>query len=335
MIPTVAQVFDSARGHLGDTGTPGGGIFKDNWLIQNGHWGAAYDALYRYLDRNANKALRCTKYYNLPAYTSYVKPAGIGIDNMGKPLEIYERGVDSIFPAVIAAFNARSAGVPPSVDLTINTHGLLSNGDQVVTFGFGLEENLVSDDINGQWSITIDGTVRLLGCEATNLGSGEGASGILSTGQNAFPAVPLIQDYELQGEANSIASGQLSRWTWENGAFRFIPATAQRQIKIVFDLSGAAPLSGSVGIDDSRDALALFVAASAAASKTGPSGRAAGLWMRAIGNQTGDTTNVDGGAFLELAQLGLQAINQTQVQVPPYRQRRNGPGFAPWGGYGY
>lgn len=335
MIPTVEQILTTARGHAGDTAVPGGQIFKDDWLISNQHWSNAYDALFRWLDRNSFRGLRRTVYFNLPANTSYATPAGLGIANMGKPLAIYERTVALTFTGTIAAINAAGVGTLPSVDLTIPGNGMLT-GQQVVTFGFGQTADTVTDDINGQWTITVldPNTVRLSGCAPVDLGSAVGSTGIVSTGNNDWPATPMNQVYDLQGQQIKVSSGQICVWEWASGAFYFVPASQIRQLKIVFSLSGSAPSSGSVGIDDSRDALGLFVAASAVQSKNGPGPKAQALWMRAIGNGTGDTLHIVGGAFSELASLGLQEINGTVTRSPRYRPKRN-VGAYPWGGIGY
>ncbi len=325
MVPTVSQVFASARGHLGDTVVPGGQIFRDNFLINNGHWAAAYEALYRWLSRNGAKAVRRSKYFNLAANQASITPAGMGITDMGEPQDIWDRQVDKTLTATGVVVNAASAGVSPSVDLTIAGHGLLA-GAQVVTFGFGMDSATVTDSVNAEWTIAVPdvNTVRLLGCETEDLGNAATATGILSTGTQAFPVSPVARTYELDNVQLTSQNSCLLAWTFENGYFRFIPANAIRQLKISYMISGVAPDAGTVGIDDSRDALALFVAASAAASKFGASGKlATGLFIRAIGNAAGDTTMIRGGAFYELAQLGLKVLTGDRIRQPRYKPRRN------------
>jgi len=202
----------------------------------------------------------------------------------------------------------------------------LQNGQQLMTIQFGLQPYTVSDDMNGEFYITvIDGTtIQINGCSPTDLGSGVGSTGIVTTGAQEWPTYPLEQDYDLTYMPRNANNAQLTQWKWEAGAFWFVPSTTSRQLKISFTLSGAAPMSpvSSVGIDDSLDPLALFLGASACQSK-GFLPKAGSLYLRAIGNQTGDTTNIVGGSFYELVQLGLQELNQTPIILPRYRPRRN------------
>lgn len=319
MIPQVSDIFADARVHLGDTAVPGGSLFTDAFLSK--YWGNSYRALYRWLDRNANKTLRRSSYFILPPNTSYVTPAGMGILNMGKPQDIYDRGVANASPVTIVAVNAATTGVPPSVDLTWNSHGL-SSGAEVVTFGF----TTMTDEINGSFNINVvdANTIRLLGCPAVALtGSTDiGSTGEASTGQSPFPSIALIQLFDIESWPVSTQASQLTFWKWESGAFRFLPSSVRRQIRIVYMLSGAPPIDGIVAIDDCLDALALYMAGAAAAAK-GLGGKAASLFMRAVGNESGDTTNIKGGAFYELAQIGLQQLTQQRIVIPRYRPKRN------------
>lgn len=321
MIPSASDIFALARDHLGDTSKPGGQIFQDNFLLQ--FWPDAYSTLYRYLDKNANRLLRSNKYFNLPAFTSYVTPAGLGISNMGKPLEVRDRAVANTWTGTIATINVAGVGVPPSIDVTTSSPHGLASGAQVVAFGF----TGVTDDINDSWYVSVlDATnIRLLGCGALDLGSGVGSTGIISTGSGEFPSDPLNQLFDINALPLAAANGQLSQYLWQGGAFRFIPANVVRQIKVTFMLSGNPPvdIGSPIGIDDSLSALSLFLAASAASGKGPFKGKMETLFMRAVGNNSGDETNVRGGAFYSLAQIGLQALQETRVVMLRYRRKRN------------
>ena len=331
MIPQVEDVYNLTRYHCGDTAVPGGQTFQDSFLVQL--WPSAFSGLYRWLDRNANKLIRRTFYYNVPANTQYLLPSSIGIGSIGKPVEMYERPVGIALTGTIAAINAASPGSPPSVDITTSSpHGLIT-GAQVVTFNFGWDTatqtddqgaTTVTDDINAQWYITVLGasSLRLNGCAAQDLGNAVGSTGIVSTSPQTFGNYPIYQLYDYSGESIATQNSQLTSWKWENGAFWFVPANQARQVKIIIMLSGAPPMSGSVGIDDSLDALALFLGAAACQAK-GFRAKSQDLSMRAVGNPSLDTTNVKGGVFYELAQLGLQEINETTTLMPRFRGKRN------------
>jgi len=329
VIPQVIDVFELARVHLGDTAVPGGQIAQAT-LLQR-YWPNAWNSLYRYLDRNNNKRLRRTQYYNVPANTSNLLPADIGISNMGRPESIYDRTISATLTATVLTVNAAALGVPSFVDLTSAAHGLRA-GQQVLAFGFGLTPATISDDINSDWYIGVPdaNTIRLNGCAATDLGSAVGSTGIITTGSGTFPNTPIKQLFDIESFPLNAAGQSLTQWKWENGVIKIVPSTTARQIKIVYMLSGNAPLDGSTGIDDCADALSLFLAATIAAAK-GFANKAQSLFMRALGNPSGDTTNIEGGAFYELAQLGAQELNRTQIVVPRYRQRRNvGPISLRW-----
>lgn len=323
MIPQVSDILDRARFHLGDTRLSGGQLFTDAFL-QNGHFPAAYEALYRYLARCNAKRLRRTVYYNLPANTSYLTPAGMGLPNLSRPEAIWDRSIQTTISPVVSVVNAVAPGVPPSVDLMYNNHGYLA-GQEVVTFGFGMTPGTIDDSANGSFYIGVPdvNTIRLLGCPALDQGAAVGSGGILSTGSEVFPVDPLWQLFDFVDWQLSAQNSQLSNWKWDEGAFHFIPANTNRQIRVTFMISGAAPPSGSVYIDDSLDALALFTAASAASAKAPSKSTMSSLSIRAVGNPNLDSMRVMGGAFYELAQLGTQAIQMTRVVMPRWRPRRN------------
>lgn len=330
MIPQVIDIYQQSRFHLGDTQVPGGQLFNDNYLRP--HFSAAYMALYRWLSRNGAKGLRKDYYFNLKANTSQATPLDLGIANNGKPQEIYERTIGSTFLGSIAAINASSAGTLPSIQITINGHNFV-NGSVIVTFGFSTAD--ITDDINSEFTVTIvdANNILLNGCSAKEVtgGTAVGTTGYVSAGSEPFGDIPLQQAYDIGALPLNSSLGQLTVWMWQNGYFRFVPATIDRQIKINVALSSAPPNAGSVGIDDSLDALALFTAASAGASKR-PAAMCQALWMRAIGNTSGDTMKIMGGQFYELAQSAILAINNSRVQQPRFRSKRN---TGPNNGFGY
>lgn len=321
MIPTVVQCTNLTRSIIGDTFVPGGTIFTDNFLIP--YFSEAYSALLGYLSRNGAKSLRKDYYFNLPANTSSATPAGLGINNNTSPEEIYDRPIATSLTGVIAAVNDASTGSLPSVDVTVTGHPYAS-GMNVVTFGFSTAN--ITDDINSEWTITVldANTIRLNGCGAQEVvgGTAVGTAGVVSTGSQPFSDCPLQQVYDTGSLPLTSQLGQLSSWMWQNGYFRFVPSTNPRQIKIDVALSGSAPNSGSVGIDDSLSALAFYTAASAGAAKR-PAAQVQSWWMRAIGNPSGDMDNVVGGAFRALARQAARNLNNSRITMPRFREKRN------------
>lgn len=330
MIPQVEDVFELARYHLGDTEVPGGQWAQNNYLQP--FFGASYQSVFRWLQRNHAQLLRRSSYFNLPANTSYLKPADAGIANLGQPEDIFDRKVGATLSATVATLNV---GVPgqtiSSVDLTCTAHGL-SAGAQVLTFGFaGLASAStdITDDVNDLWTISVPdaNTIRLNGCAAFG---NTGATGIVSTGGEQWPACPLTRRYDLTPEfQNSVSSGQLSLWCWHLGVLRFVPASEVRQIKIIYDLSGTAPTSGSIGLNDSLEALAMLTAARAAKPKFGNNADVQDMFVKAVGNPEGDTSRVTGGFLAELAQIETQGLTKVPIIMQPFRRKRNS-GLGRW-----
>lgn len=333
MFPQVSDVYNLARKHLGDTQVPGGAVFTDSYLPD--YFGEAYRALVRVLERNSCKNLRNYGFFNVPAYVNAVTPAGMGMQNMGVPIEIYPRKINSTFTATITAIGAASSGVLPYVELTTATHNLTS-GDEVVTFGF--DPTIITPEIMGEWNVTVMSAtvVRLVGCAAVGVNGQDPvvavATGILSTGTTSFGSEPIRGDYDFGNVEKSVQSTDIKAWMWQAGYFRFLPANQPNQLKIVFKQSGTAPSFGYIYIDDCLDALALFTAASAFSPKAKGQTQA-NLFMRAVGNSAGDTTQAVGGAFAELVQLGVQELDYSiPVRQPPFRTKRTTS--APSGTYG-
>lgn len=337
MIPDVEDVYELARFHLGDNEVPGGQWATDNFLQP--FFGDSFRSLYRYLQRNHAQRLRRANYFNLPINTSYLKPADAGIINMGQPEDIFQRKVGTSWTGTIAGVDPGTTGQSIStVDITISSTASLNSGDQVLTMGFAGDVNAgtdITEDVNDLWTITVVNatTIRLNGCSPGT--SNNGATGIVSTGGEQWPPDPIPRLLDFRDDfQNSVQSGEIRAWYFNGGIMRFTPASTIRQLKIVYDLSGSAPQSGSCGINDSLDALATFAAGKAARSKFGDAQAAQELLVQAVGNPAGDTTNVTGGYFYELAQIETQHLQKVRVILPPFRQKRN-TGWGIWGAGGY
>ena len=326
MIPDVEDVYVLARMHLGDTQIPGGQWALNNYLQP--FFNSSYQTLFRWLQRNHAQLTRRTSYFNLPINTSYLKPSDAGINNLGQPEDIFQRKAGTSYDGTIAAINE---GIPgqtvSSIDITISSTSGLSSGQQVLTFGFFGDASAgtdISDDVNDLWTITVvDGTtIRLNGCAAFG---NTGATGIVAIGAENWPNTPVkkLLDFGEDEFANQVQSGQIQYWYWNLGVMRFTPCDQIRQLKIIYDLSGTAPTSGTIGMNDSLDALAAMTAALAARSKFGDNATCQELFMRAVGNPTGDTSAITGGYFAELAQIETQNLQKVRVVMQRYRQKRN------------
>lgn len=265
---------------------------------------------------------RKTSYYNLPAFTSYVTPVAMGISNMGTPKALWERGVAQTFTATVAALNAATETAPPSVDLTITAHGL-TDGTQVIAFNF----SELTFDISDLWYIhAVDAnTIRLLGCAAQDSGNGDavGSTGVISTSNEDYPTVPNVE-FKLELQPIRTLTGTVSQASWVDGAFRFIPPNADRQLKILYTVSGTPPtnLEDSIGIDNSMEFLACYGAA-LSANALGVSGIADRLFTMAVGNASGDPGNGDAGFLGQFLRPQIRTMQNERIICLPFRTKRN------------
>lgn len=329
MVPTGSQVGEACRlVYLGDTEIPGGQIYTDSFLQPSIN--SAYRILYDTLARADHRIPRRMAYYNLPAYTTSLTPADIGISNMGGPKELWHRSVGSTFQATIAAFNIKTNTTPSSVDLTLaGGVGSLSQGAQVVTFNF---DSNVTQDINDMWHVEIvdANTIRLLGCSALDAtGSGVGTTGVVSTSPETYSVEPnSTLRMEVQDPVGG-ASTTIGEWCWKDSRFRFPPCTSARQLKILYMISGDPPvnLSDSYGIDNSLDFLAAYASGLAANAK-GAAGTAERVFQLAVGNSTGDPGDGDVGFLGQYMRPQVKIQQNVRVVMPPFRQKRN----TGWGG---
>ena len=212
MIPTGEQIAETARlVYLGDTEVPGGQLYP------NGILGPAVNSAFRVLMDNLmrtdDRHPRRMAFYNLPAYTTSITPADMGISNMGGPKEIWHRSVGTTWAATIAAFNAKTNTTPSSVDLTLTGGvGSLVTGSQIVTFNFGSD---VTQDINDLWHVQVvdSNTIRLLGCAAQDAtGAAVGTTGVVSNSPEDYSQDPnSTQRLEVLDNVNG-ASTTLSEW---------------------------------------------------------------------------------------------------------------------------
>ena len=322
MIPTGEQIADEMRKtYLGELEIPGGQLYIDA-NIQNAI-GTAVRLLYDQLMRIDDRKVRRTAYYNLPAYTTYLTPADMGIDNMGAPKELWDRKVGSTWSATVLAINVATATTPRSVSLTITAHGL-STGAEVVAFNFlGM-----TPDMGDIWHIeAVDAdTIKLLGCAAqasSATPNGVGSTGVISNSTEDYPRDIVTQ--LLEAEPRRIAPvSNLTQWAWKDAAFRFSPCSTARQLRISYQISGdyGSDLTLSVGINNSMEFLACY-ASGLAANARGSAVTAEKLFTLAVGDPSGDPKNADMGYLGALTRPQVNAEQNVRMIIPPFRNRRN------------
>ncbi len=302
--PSLANVFDAARAHLGaDAG--GGSAVYSNTILQE-HFAKAWRVLYRTAANLGTPIIEREVYYVLPAYTTYLAPSTANVTDMAEPTFVQERG-DLTKKTITGA-----AGTT-TVTITSASHGFATN-DMVTINGIvgltGTEGVL--------WGITrVDAnSFTLNGC----IGSGTYSSGgVAVKSSDKFRTVDKID------RIDSIEThARISKWVWEDEAFRFTPTDTERQLRIGYLASGAPPSNTAtvLGIDDCLDFLSTYTAASAARSR-GATAMAQDLFAEALGpSRQEDASGGALGAFLTAATKQVQRIPAGDRRRMSFRQRR-------------
>jgi len=317
MIPLLSQAYTGIRHALGDTEVPAGQIWPDNKLQE--HVGRAYTLLYQYLSLHDSKLLRRTAYFNLPAYQTYLTPSQLGITNLGQPKDIWTRTVAT----ELAVTGATPA--PTSYYLTLASAAhTITDGTSVLVYGVGG----ISDDVNDEWGVVAPNTtsLRLMGCTATGAWT---SGGTITTSAEPWPASPMQPWRDLTDFTLTPVSDTTDRWAFINGNFRFIAATAKRQLRLIYELSGTAPTAptASLGVDDCLNFIVEYAAGSAASAK-GFANTASEHYLRATGNPAGDAGSGGNGMLGQLVKVAVKAAQKTErTVIPRFRPKRNvGPG---------
>lgn len=279
MIPTYTQFTAAFRTHVGDTEVPAGQVWTDASGKCDPYLQQAFSELYKGFEGAAVKNITRTVYAVLPAYTSYFKPSffkqrifGVSVGDAINSLGNFSEPVDrplwerSVLPGGVGITNI--AAITQFVGgswqfVTVTDHGL-SVGDQVMIYnvldGF-------TDDINDIW--TVSAVIDNLTYNVSSIGAQPiptpytalNGWSVKASNENWSEVLPMteIRDYP------QTAGSSLQRYAWIDNAFRVYPANVQRQIKMIFYLSGQAPTkdmpNASLGFDDCLGFLAYRAAA--------------------------------------------------------------------------
>ena len=296
-IPTVQNVYDAARGLLGDDAISGGQLFT-NTVLQP-HYTMAFRELWRVMASVGTPRVLREAYWLLPAHTSYLDPATAGITDMGDPEFVQEREAGTS-----VAITGITAGTSPTV--TAAGHPF-ATGDYAVISGAitGLA------GANGQFAVTVSSSSAFVLNGAVTAGTWTAGGTAYKTSASWNDVLPQTQISE-----PTVESGMIYRYAWIGDVFQFMPCSSDRQLKITYWSSGAAPTSPtsySIGIDDSQDYLATRTAGLAAESR-GAKDRGMALNVAAIGSQL----KADGNDGMLGQFLGQQVRNmQKQRWIRP------------------
>jgi hypothetical protein len=307
MIPLVSQIYSATRSILGDDQVTGGEVFTD--LILQPKYQFAYAELYRALQNAQSPFIQREAYFNVPANTGVLLPATAGIENLGQPTLVEERGG-------VTAWNVSVVTPGAGFATIVTTANTLATGNQPVIYGVvGITE-----DINDIWTVTVTNSTTFTANGCAAIGTYV-SGGIVSISSEAFTEMTP------QSRIDSIVSpgSAFQRYSWENGRFRFPPCSTIRQLRITYRLSGNAPTTttASTGIDDCLTFLAYRTAGLAAPSK-GMLVRGKQYTEMAVGpfwEQRGEAGGILG-QMLDASVRNLQRLPPSQRRSPPFRSRR-------------
>jgi hypothetical protein len=296
-VPTLAQVFSATRAIIGDDTVAGGEVFTDT--ILQPHFAKAYRTLYRAMATLGNPKVRREVYYVVPAHTAQLDPSTAGITDFGEPEFLEERG--NLTQKTITGATGTT-----TVSITAVGHGW-QTGEIITVNGI-----VGFNGTEGMWAITVTGV------DAFTLNGAIG-SGTYSSGGNAVHSGEDFRDMDAADRLEKFPQGEGSSFgkaAWLNDVFIFAPCTQDRQLKITYFASGAAPTSttASIGIDDSLDFLSTYAAALALGPRNAE--RAKELLGEALGPKM--LADASGGLLWE----SLNAEVKAQQRIPPDQRRK-------------
>lgn len=314
MIPTRAQVESKIRELLGDTEVSGGQIYTNALLdpsIQS-----AYACLFRVMARHSLPLPIRQSYYNLPAYTSYLLPSSMGISNFGEPASV--NPVSERAPHNSASVTAGALTTsPPYLSLTTSAPHSFTAGQRTLVYGLAG----FSDEVNDEWTIDVPDVthVRLMGAQPSGAWT---SGGTITDSAETFSALTPYSSL-LTLPARTTPAATLGAFAWQGDAFRFPPCSSIRQLRLGYTLSGQAPASGSMGVDDALDFLATYAGAVSSLGRTGGGNSTAALFTMAVGNPAGDDGGADAGYLGSLIRPMVRGLQFNRYQPQRYRPKRN------------
>lgn len=310
--PQLETVYNHIRSLLGDDQVAGGQIFTDTVLQP--HVAAAIRELFRVLRSTEDPFVLADTYWVLPANTTVLDPATMGLPNFDMPewLEWQLPGTQTAVTNVVVG----TSGGQPVATVTAPGHGL-ATGANVVMFGaLGFD---YFNNPNNMWGITVvdPNTINLNGCTATGTYT---TGGTILAVSNQFTM--MEPEDRLDNVATTPGANPINVYAWEGGVLRFYAATQPMLLRIVYRTSGVAPnnTAAVVPIDDSLDFIATRAGGSAARAK-GADEVGERLTTEALGpSQEADAS---GGILRQLVQTNIRNMQRQQYRREAFRARRN------------
>jgi hypothetical protein len=182
------------------------------------------------------------------------------------------------------------------------------------------------------WGVALNNGVQMVDVEATYTLTAGTASLTPATASISNMGEPLklwerasgsSDDYSEMSRVDSLtnldSSDSLGSWEWRGDTFYFVAATTDRQLKIEYTASAAAPTSGSIPIDGARLVLAQLTAAMIAQSPLGGQPQLASSYF-ALAYGPSMTPDASGGSLRLL--INPMVKNMLPVTPRRFRSRR-------------
>jgi len=297
--PTLENVYDAIRMKLGDDEVSGGQIYTNTRLL--GSVQHAVRDLFRVMAKVGNPRVIKNVYYNLPAYTSVLRPSTAGISDMGDPIGLWARGNVSTLSVSSATPGSSSLAL-----VTSTAHGL-SSGDLVTLYLPGV----VGGD--GHYAVTVTSSTGLTINGLVASGSYT-SGGTVTVGSDAFSPVYQATD---SPNLEHVSLGEVSEFAWHGDVFHVPAVSAIREIRIEYYSSATVPTQTTdvIAVDDCIDFLACRSAALAAKVRSPNLSR---IWnVEALGPK--EMADGSGGMLRDLLQAGVRAL---QEMAPEERMRQ-------------
>jgi hypothetical protein len=302
-VNTLEQVYVAARAYLNDQA---GNIYTDAFLQP--HFSEPYRRMFNCL-APVSKRIQRVVYTDLPAYTSMLIPATVGLTDFSEPEMIEAR------PA-LSPITITSTDTSTPIKVTATGHGLGSAG----AIANGQVSNVVgAPEAWGNWFVTvIDANTFSLNGSQSQGNAGTGGYFTLQSLQQFIPVQPI--DLAIQG-IDGQPQSYLGQYMWNNEQLQFRGAVQTQQLRITYWASGTPPSNtgSTIGIDNCIDFLACATAANAARAD-GFFQLADQLKFTAFG-QTQEANCVGGllGEFIKIQVLTMQRGPQRRTR--PFRDK--------------
>jgi hypothetical protein len=326
MIPTWSDFTEAFRFHMSDTQVAGGQVWTDASGKIQPYLQQAFSELYKGFEGAAVKNITRTLYGILPANSSYFSPTAFGAANFSEPTikPLWERPADTAYVFISSITSSTGSFGPFTIVTASSPHGL-AIGDQAMIF----KVEGITDKINDIWTVAAVPSptvfwIQGLSISGTVTNVGAGGAALAKASNSAWSEVlplPEILEYP------QTPGGSIRRYAWIDNGFRVLPATVDRQIKLIFYLSGQAPTSAtptaSLGFDDCLGFLAYRAAALAHQDK-GRTITFHQLNQQAYGADENPQT--EGGLFGQLLRSKERSAARNPIVVGGFRDPRRNAG---------